>query len=72
MAKTHTRPPLRTAGSAWGVERVALGLSLRQLEDLSGVPRGQLSLAEAGRLIPTGKQYQAVMDALRKYREGAA
>ncbi len=72
MAANKTRPPLHTAGNAWGPQRVALGLSLRQLEKLCGVPRGQLSLVEAGRLIPTGDQYQAVMKALEAFREGAA
>lgn len=72
MARTHTRPPLRTAGNAWGPQRVSLGLSLRQLEKLSGVNRAILSLAEAGRLIPTGEQYQAVMKALAEYRPESA
>lgn len=69
MARRRTRPPLRTAGSAWGPERVSLGLSMRQLEELSGVDRAILSLVEQGRLIPTGAQYQAVMEALRRARE---
>jgi transcriptional regulator with XRE-family HTH domain len=57
---------LRTAGAAWGPERVALGLSVRQLESLSGIHRTTLSLVEAGRLIPTAAEYQAVTEALRK------
>lgn len=63
---------LSTNGSAWGPQRVALGLSLRQLEQLSGINRGVLSLAEAGRLVPTGEEYQAVMKALEAFRDGNA
>lgn len=59
---------LSTNGHAWGPQRVALGLSLRQLETLSGINRGVLSLAEAGRLIPSGAEYQAVMAALQNYK----
>jgi hypothetical protein len=64
MAARKTPQPPRTAGNAWGPQRVALGISLRRLEQLSGVSRVTLSLAEAGRLIPTGEEYQAVMAAL--------
>lgn len=60
---------LKSGGSAWGAERVMLGLSLRELAALSGVHRATLSAAERGRLIPSGAEYQAVMDALRKVRE---
>ena len=66
-ARKHPEPP-RTAGNAWGPQRVALGLSLRKLEDLSGISRATLSLAESGRLIPTGAEYQAVMKALAAYK----
>ena len=59
---------LTTAGSAWGPQRVALGISLRDLEKLSGINRAYLSLAEAGRLIPTGDEWQAVMKALESSR----
>jgi len=43
---------------------VALGLSLRALARLSGVNHVTLALAEQGRLVPTGDEYQAVMAAL--------
>ena len=66
------RPALHTGGAAWGPERVRLGLSMRDLERLSGVNRAHLSLIEAGRLIPTGAQYAAVMTALRQVEAGAA
>ncbi len=62
---------LKTGGRAWGLERVELGLSLRQLADLSGIDRSLLSMAENGRIIPSGDEYRAVNDALRKIREGA-
>lgn len=62
-------PPLRTGGHAWGPERVALGISIRKLAELSGVDKAILSMAENGRLVPKGSEYQAVMDALRKIRE---
>ena len=71
MARRVNPQPYKTGGYAWGSERVALGLSLRQLEALSGVNRATLSLVEAGRLVPTGTDYRAVMDALRAAREGA-
>jgi transcriptional regulator with XRE-family HTH domain len=60
MAKSQ----IKTAGGAWGPQRVALGLSLRDLAKASGVNIVTLSLAEQGRLIPTGEEYQAVMKAL--------
>jgi predicted transcriptional regulator len=60
QAKTQ----VRTAGGAWGPQRVALGLSLRDLAKLSGVNHVTLALAEQGRLIPTGDEYQKVMRAL--------
>jgi hypothetical protein len=66
----HQSPTTR--GAAWGPERAALGLSLRQLEKLSGINRGILSLVEAGRIVPSGREYAAVTEALRRYRETAA
>ena len=66
MAARKTPQPPRTAGYAWGHQRVRLGVSLRELERLSGVHRSYLSLAEAGRLIPSGEEYDAVMAALRQ------
>lgn len=70
---TELNPPkgrrLQTGGRAWGPERVALGVSMRELERLSGVDKALLSLAENGRLVPSGEEYQAVTEALRKIRE---
>jgi hypothetical protein len=67
-----TNPQIKTAGGAWGPQRVALGLSLRALAKLSGVNIVTLSLAEQGRLIPTGDEYQAVMSALDSHRKDGA
>ena len=67
-----TRNPLRTGGRAWGPERVALGVSIRRLSSMSGIDKAILSMAENGRLIPTGAEYQAVTAALRKVREEGA
>lgn len=71
MTDVNTRP-LKTGGRAWGPERVTLGVSLRKLSELSGVDKAILSMAEHGRLVPSGDEYQRVMDALRKVRESAA
>ena len=68
---THTTP-LRTGGRAWGPERVKLGLSLNRLAKLSGVNKAILSQAENGRLIPSGAEWTAVMDALARAREAVA
>ena len=66
MARRKTPQPPTTAGYVWGPERVRLGLSLRRLGKLSGVPINYLSMAEAGRCIPTAAEYQAVTEALAK------
>lgn len=60
-----------TGGHAWGDDRVRLGISLRQLSELTGIPRGYLSMAERGRLVPTGEEYRRVMAALAE-KENAA
>jgi transcriptional regulator with XRE-family HTH domain len=71
MTETR-RNPLRTNGYSWGPERVRLGLSLRQLEERSGVNRATLSLVEAGRLVPTGADYDAVRAALAQVEKERA
>lgn len=58
------RPPLRTIGGAWGAWRVRVGMSMRELERRSGVNRWILSLAEQGRLTPTGAEFDAVYEVL--------
>ncbi len=57
---------LTTGGSAWGPERVRLGLSIRELSRRSGIDKAILSMVENGRLIPSADEYQAVMAALRE------
>jgi predicted transcriptional regulator len=69
---SRSNPQIKTAGGAWGPQRVALGLSLRALARLSGVNIVTLSLAEQGRLIPTGEEYQAVMRALETQQKPEA
>lgn len=66
MAATKTPQPLKTGGRAWGNERVAAGVSLRRLSELTGIPRGYLSMAETGRLVPTGEEYRKVMAVLQE------
>ena len=63
---SNRKSTVRTAGGAWGPQRVALGLSLRELAKLSGVNHVTLALAEQGRLVPTGDEYQKVMAALKR------
>lgn len=63
------RPPLRTSGGAWGPTRVKLGMSMRELERRSGVNRWILSLAEQGRLTPTGEEFDKVMAVLLPQEE---
>jgi len=69
MAARRNPQPVVTKGGAWGTERVALGLSMGRLSVLSGVNKGELSLIEAGRLVPTAEQWNAVMRVLRQERE---
>lgn len=64
MARRKILPLLRTGGSLWGPERVAAGLSLRDLESATRISRGFLSRMENGRMIPTSAEYQRIMAAL--------
>ena len=66
--QAQPRYQLRTGGRSWGPERVRLGISITELARLSGVNKGILSMVENGRMIPTGPEHDAVMDALRKVR----
>lgn len=61
---TRTRAPLTSGGLLWGTQRVAAGISVRQLEERSGVSRGLISLMERGRFIPDVDQYAAITSAL--------
>ena len=64
----QANPRIKTAGGLWGPQRVALGLSLRSLAKLSGVTHVTLALAEQGRLIPNGDEYQRIVAALDSVR----
>jgi transcriptional regulator with XRE-family HTH domain len=64
MTQTTHRLPLRSGGFLWGPRRVRLGLSLRELEEQSGVYRGFLSRMENGVMIPTADEFARVMLAL--------
>lgn len=64
MTTETKRQPLTSGGHVWGARRVAAGISLRQLAEASGVPKGNLSMMEHGRLIPTAAEFDAVMTAL--------
>lgn len=55
---------LTSGGFLWGPRRVAAGLSLRDLEDASGIYRGFLSRMENGVMIPTGEEFSKVMRAI--------
>ena len=73
MAARIKPQPLVTGGHAWGKERVRAGLSLRRLSELTGIARAYLSMAERGRLVPTGEEYRKVMAALDAVpKDGAA
>ena len=58
-------PRFRSGGSAWGPERVRLGISLRELSRRSGIDKAILSMAENGRLIPSAAEYESVTRVLR-------
>lgn len=61
-----------TGGRLWGNERVRLGIGLRELATASGVSKGNLSLMEHGRLIPTGDEYDAVIAAIAVLTKAAS
>jgi transcriptional regulator with XRE-family HTH domain len=65
MAARKHPQPLRTGGHAWGQQRVRLNVSMNRLAELSGVSKSLLSLAEQGRYLPTGDEWEAVARALR-------
>jgi DNA-binding transcriptional regulator YiaG len=70
MAARRTPQPLRTGGHAWGRERVRLNVSMNRLAALSGVSKATLSLAEQGRYLPTGDEWEAVSRVLREVQQG--
>lgn len=68
MRNARARLPLRSGGHLWGSQRVAAGISIRQLAARSGVARGMLTLMEHGRLLPTNDEYQRIVAALDELR----
>lgn len=58
------RLSLRSGGFLWGPRRVALGMSLRELEEATGIYRAFLSRMENGVMIPTGDEFDTVMRAI--------
>lgn len=65
MARRLTHQPLRTRGFAWGPQRVALGISMKELARRVGINHGTLSHIEGGRMVPTGEEWARVMAVLR-------
>lgn len=55
----------RRAPDTWRALRSERGYSLRELQDATGINRGDLSKIERGRLIPTPGQAAAILEALR-------
>lgn len=53
----------RPASRSWRDLRIDSGLTLRQLEELSGINRGELSRIERGRTCPTPDQAIAILGA---------
>lgn len=74
MTKTdtdrHAGHRLSSGGFLWGSRRTALGLSLRDLEDATGIYRGFLSRMENGVMIPTGEEFDKVMRVLEARAAG--
>ncbi len=62
------RPITVQKGNRWSEQRTARGLSLRQLETLTGINRGTLSRIERG-FAPSPEQAAALLRALN---DGAA
>ena len=65
MSTKRPRPPLRSGGSAWGPQRVRLGVSITDLARLTHINVGDLSKMEHGRMIPRADEYERVMAVLR-------
>lgn len=59
----------RPASRSWRDLRIEAGLTLRQLEELSGINRGELSRIERGRASVTPDQAITILGAYRAVRE---
>jgi transcriptional regulator with XRE-family HTH domain len=62
----------RPASRSWRDLRIDAGLTLRQLEVLSGVNRGEISRIERGRSCPTPDQAIAILAAYADTRKVGA
>lgn len=56
----------RTGGHLWGERRVKAEISIGQLSARSGVPKGNISMMENGRLNPTSSEHAKIMAALEE------
>jgi predicted transcriptional regulator len=56
------RQPLREGSTIYAQRRVALGLSLRDVEHRTGINRGFLSRVERGRMIPTADESAVLLN----------
>ena len=61
-ARKVRRLPLKTGATIYGQRRFALDLSLREVEQVTGINRGFLSMIERGRMIPTQEESNALLD----------
>ncbi len=59
------RAPRRAPETPWGRLRNEVGWSLRELEERTGINRGDLSKFERGRGCPTPDQAMAIVGAVR-------
>lgn len=59
---TDRTQPLRTPRTPQGEARKQAGLSLRQVEDATGINRGMISMWERGRLLLTLEQVQKISE----------
>jgi predicted transcriptional regulator len=62
--KVQQRYIRRFGPTEWGQRRAASHLSLRDLERLTGINRGYLSMLERGRYLPSPDETRRILDAL--------
>jgi hypothetical protein len=62
------RYQLRPGPTDWGRQRVAVNLSLRDMERLTGINRGYLSMLERGRYLPSPDEMRRIIAALEQAR----
>lgn len=66
MTGDEPRLPLRHGSFLWGPWRARLGLSLRDLQELTGINRATLSLAERGKIQVPAAMFDKVTAALER------